>query len=316
MAGPGLARFAGGSALDALRAKVAQPVAATGLSAARRIPLAAIDEDPNQPRRHFDDDALARLAESIRMVGVLQPVGVRQAEGGRYLLRWGARRVRASKLAGLADVPAVLVGAEQAGLEAQVIENRHRAENTDTELAAAVDAMTARGMTNVQIAVALALPDAQSLKHYRALAKVREVPELAPWIDRADVRALYELHNAWHRDEGALRPAIAETLARADELTVTSARRIVEVAKAQAAQVAESPAAVEADSGAVPAGIEADTPPVRAADTIAPEPETASRLARRRSAPAPADDPAEVERVAKVRAWLDDARRPRPPLNV
>lgn len=296
----------GPSAMDALKAKVAQtPQPSGGVTAPQRIPLTLIDEDPDQPRKHFDAAALRTLADSIAMpdTGLLQPITVRPVSGGRYVVCYGARRLRAVRLLGWADIPAI-VRDDKAGIAGQVIENRQRQDNTDSELAAAIATLTDQGRSNADIATILALPDPQSLKHYRALANVREIPDLARLIDRADVRALYELHNAWHRDDGALRTAIADALAEADELTVTSARRIVAAAKARVDEAAE-PAQVEA-SGPSPHGV----------DTTTPKPDAAPTRPARHCTPAPPATLPEDERERRVRAWLDSPQRPRPPLNV
>lgn len=74
----------------------------------RRIPLDKIDRDPEQPRKLFDADALNLLAESIKLVGVLQPISVRQKADGRFMLVMGERRWRASQLAKVRDIPAVI----------------------------------------------------------------------------------------------------------------------------------------------------------------------------------------------------------------
>jgi len=279
MSSAAISRF-GGSVLDRLDAKVA---VRPGVAQATRLPLDLIDEDPAQPRREFDPARLEQIAASIRMVGVLQPVGVVQAAQGRYLLRWGARRLRASKLAGLSDIPAVLVGAQQTGLEAQVIENQHRASNTDTELAAAITTLTERGMKNAAIATVLALPDPQSLKHYRALSRLDETaPPLVAWVNRANVRAIYEMNAAWQRATPEQRAALADGLERIEELTVTEGRRLIAAHAGPA-----TPAAPE--------------PPTKEA------PATVSKAAEA--------DP-DADRVAKVRAWIADPTRPRPPLSV
>jgi len=283
MSNAAIARF-GGSVLDRLDAKVAVRPA---VAQATRLPLDLIDEDPAQPRREFDPAKLEQIAASIRMVGVLQPVGVIQAAQGRYLLRWGARRLRASKFAGLSDIPAVLVGAQQIGLEAQVIENQHRASNTDTELAAAITTLTERGMKNAEIATVLALPDPQSLKHYRVLARLDETaPPLVAWVNRANVRAIYEMNATWQRATLGQRDALAADLERTEELTLAGARRLI------AAHT----------SPAVP---DVPSPPSQSAPT------KAKAAAPVHDAPDP-----DADRVATVRAWLADLTRPRPPLKV
>jgi len=74
----------------------------------REIPVDLIDPNPRQPRRSFDDDKLAELAESIRVRGVLQPIVVRPLMGGRYELVAGERRLRAARIAGMELIPAML----------------------------------------------------------------------------------------------------------------------------------------------------------------------------------------------------------------
>ena len=71
------------------------------------LPLELIEPNPQQPRTRFDEDALASLADSIRAVGVLQPIVVRPVED-KYVLIAGERRCRAARLAGLDEIPAVI----------------------------------------------------------------------------------------------------------------------------------------------------------------------------------------------------------------
>lgn len=78
----------------------------------REIPVDLIDPNPRQPRRDFDEEALVALSESIAARGVLQPVVVRPLAGGRYELLAGERRLRASRMAGLEAIPAVVREAE------------------------------------------------------------------------------------------------------------------------------------------------------------------------------------------------------------
>jgi ParB family chromosome partitioning protein len=90
------------------------------------LPIGDIDEDPAQPRHEFDSASLADLAETIRQRGVRQPISVRRhpAEPHRWMLNFGARRLRASKLAGKAEIPAFVD--EGANDYDQVIENEQR----------------------------------------------------------------------------------------------------------------------------------------------------------------------------------------------
>lgn len=303
----------GPNALAGLAAKATQAAAGP-----QRIQVALIDEDPGQPRRHFDAAALRSLADSIALpdTGLLQPITVRPAEGGRYVVVYGARRLRAVRMLGWADIPAI-VRDDKAGLAGQVIENRQRQDNTDSELADAIATLTAQNRTNAEIATILALTDPQSVRYYRALAEVRLIPELAEWIDKAPARALYEAHAAWTKAGRAQREAIAALLAECQDLSVTAARRIIAAAKTPETET-ETPAAPETPQTecAGSAATETNTAPVHAVHTIAPEPVAAvPRPARHRSAAPPSSLP-ENERERRVRAWLDSPQRPRPPLTV
>lgn len=91
-----------------------------------QLPVDAIQPNPHQPRRHFSPEGLQELADSIRELGVLQPLTVRSV-GGRWELIAGERRLRAARLAGLPRVPCIVVQAdeEQSSLMA-LVENLQR----------------------------------------------------------------------------------------------------------------------------------------------------------------------------------------------
>jgi ParB family chromosome partitioning protein len=102
------------------------------------IPVSAITPNPRQPRRAFDEDALEELAESIRQVGLLQPVVVRAAGPGRYELIMGERRWRASQRAGLTEIGAIVKQTQDNELlRDALIENLHRQQLDPLEEAAA-----------------------------------------------------------------------------------------------------------------------------------------------------------------------------------
>ncbi|MEQ1698734.1 MAG: ParB/RepB/Spo0J family partition protein [Ilumatobacteraceae bacterium] len=103
------------------------------------LPIGSIVPNPNQPRVHFDEEALAELAASVREIGVLQPVLVRPAgENGTYELIAGERRWRAARRAGLAVIPAVIRTTDDLGsVERALVENLHRQDLTPLEEAAA-----------------------------------------------------------------------------------------------------------------------------------------------------------------------------------
>jgi ParB family transcriptional regulator, chromosome partitioning protein len=102
------------------------------------IPTAEIRPNPQQPREHFDEEALAALADSIREVGILQPVLVRAGEDGGYELIAGERRWRAARRVGLQTIPAMVRVADDAAmLQHAIVENIQREELNPLEEAAA-----------------------------------------------------------------------------------------------------------------------------------------------------------------------------------
>src|SRR3954454_2274573 len=102
------------------------------------LPLDSIEPNPRQPREVFDPDALAELVTSIREVGILQPVVVREVDPGRYQLIMGERRWRASREAGQTTIPAIIrETGDDAMLRDALLENLHRQELNALEEAAA-----------------------------------------------------------------------------------------------------------------------------------------------------------------------------------
>lgn len=101
-----------------------------------RIPLKDIQVNPKQPRRDFDESALKELAESIKLHDIIQPLTVSKLPNGKYQLIAGERRFRASKIAGLTDVPAYIRQAnDQQLLELALLENLQREDLNAVEIA-------------------------------------------------------------------------------------------------------------------------------------------------------------------------------------
>ena len=111
----------------------------------REIPISAIEADPNQPRRSFDEEKLQELSESIKLYGVLSPILVRAgALPGRYTIISGERRYRASQLANLAAIPAIVSqgeGEDSRTLAIQLVENLQRDDLSSLERAQAIGAL-------------------------------------------------------------------------------------------------------------------------------------------------------------------------------
>ncbi len=143
------------------------PVSGTELVEA---PVESIRPNPHQPRRTFDDAALAELAASIQADGVMQPVVVGRVENW-YELVAGERRLRASKRAGLTHIPAIVRAVDdQTSAELALIENLQRADLNPVERAGAFKALIDRhGLTQARLGMRLGIDRAVIANHLRLL---------------------------------------------------------------------------------------------------------------------------------------------------
>ncbi len=118
------------------------------------LPISQVEPGLNQPRKRFDEDALADLAESIRIHGVIQPLTVRRLSSGYYQIIAGERRWRAAKAAGLSEVPAVIIEADDRKvMEIGLIENLQREDLNPAEEARGYRVlMEEYGLTQEQVA--------------------------------------------------------------------------------------------------------------------------------------------------------------------
>lgn len=111
-------------------------VQTAGSSQINEIPLDSIEANPNQPRKTFDAEALEELAASIKELGVVQPVTLREISEGRYQIISGERRCRASRMAGLTSIPAYIKTADdEALMEMALVENIQREDLNAIEIA-------------------------------------------------------------------------------------------------------------------------------------------------------------------------------------
>ena len=125
-----------GRGLGALIDGVEKEVLEKKVEANLQIEIDSIDANPFQPRTRFDSQSLEELAASIRQVGIVQPLTVRESEDGRYQLIAGERRLRAARMAGLTHVPAYIRTADDtAMLEMALVENIQREDLDAMEVA-------------------------------------------------------------------------------------------------------------------------------------------------------------------------------------
>ncbi|MCD6011476.1 MAG: parB-like partition protein [Flavipsychrobacter sp.] len=127
---------------------------ANAAPATSRIPLDLIEVNPSQPRHDFDEQALIELSESIKLHDIIQPITVVKTATNKYQLISGERRVRASKMAGLKDIPAYIRTADGQGmLEMALLENLQRENLNAIEIALSYrQLMDECGLTQEQVA--------------------------------------------------------------------------------------------------------------------------------------------------------------------
>ena len=149
--GRGLDDIGTGRGLDALIDT--GEVRTDGSSNLNEIEISRITPNANQPRREFDAEALQELANSIRELGIIQPITLRKMEGDNYQIIAGERRWRASQLAGLTKIPAYIVSVEdQNAMEMALVENIQREDLNAIEIALAYQHLADEtGMTQAKI---------------------------------------------------------------------------------------------------------------------------------------------------------------------
>ena len=125
-----------GRGLDALIST--EDVHTGGSSSINEISIEKIKANPNQPRREFDAEALSELADSIREIGIIQPITLRKMDDGTYQIIAGERRWRASQMAGLKTIPAYIRTADDENvMQMALVENIQREDLTAIEIALA-----------------------------------------------------------------------------------------------------------------------------------------------------------------------------------
>ena len=144
------------------------------------LPLQKVEPNPNQPRHRFDEEELQALADSISEHGILQPLAVRKMEGGFYQIIAGERRWRAARLAGLQEVPVVVVEADdKTVMELALIENLQRQDLNPMEEAEGYRVLTEEyGLTQEEAAARVGKSRPAVANALRLLALPDEVREL------------------------------------------------------------------------------------------------------------------------------------------
>jgi ParB family chromosome partitioning protein len=221
-------------------------------AALRELPISEIKPNAFQPRGHFDEEALVSLADSIQVVGVLQPILVRQVGAQEFELIAGERRWRAARRAGLQTIPAIVRPTEDArSLEQALVENLHREDLSPLEEAAAYQQLVEQfGHTQEEVARRVG-------KSRSSVANTIRLLHLPPSIQRllADGQI-----TAGHARAllGTPDRLFQEALAReivAEGLTVREVEERVRAQQGEDESAAEPDAAGGADTGVAPVAV-------------------------------------------------------------
>ena len=184
-----------GRGLDALISTDA--VRTQGSSTINEIAIDQIEANPNQPRREFDDEALQELAHSIREIGIIQPITLRQTAENRFQIIAGERRWRASQLAGLKAIPAYIRTIKDENvMEMALVENIQREDLNAIEIALAYEhLLEGSGMTQEKVSERVG-KSRTAITNYLRLLKLPAQVQMAlqkKEIDMGHARALLAL---------------------------------------------------------------------------------------------------------------------------
>lgn len=151
-----------------------------GEETVEQIPIDEIRSNPYQPRKHFDEEALEELAESIRENGVMQPIIIRKSSAKGYELVAGERRHKASKIAGLTKIPSIIRDLnEEFMIKYAILENLQREDLTPLEEADAYDLMMNKlSLTQEKVADALGKSRSHVANHLRLRSLPKKVKDL------------------------------------------------------------------------------------------------------------------------------------------
>ena len=186
-----------GRGLDALIST--ETVSAQGSSTINEVPIDQIEANPDQPRREFDSVALEELANSIKQLGLVQPITVRQLDEHKFQIIAGERRWRASQLAGLTAIPAYIRTIKDENvMELALVENIQREDLNAIEIALAYEHLQEKsGLTQEEVAARVG-KSRVAVTNYLRLLKLPAQVQMAlqkKEIDMGHARALLSLNS-------------------------------------------------------------------------------------------------------------------------
>lgn len=186
------------------------------------LPLYKVEPNPDQPRRDFDEEALQALADSITVHGVVQPLTVRELPSGYYQIIAGERRWRAARLAGLQEIPAVIIEADdKKAMELALIENLQRQDLNPVEEALGYQTlMEVHGLTQEEAAARVGKSRPAVANALRLLSLYPEVLEMVRTgkLSAGHARAVLSLKTEKKQKEAAQKIAALGLSVRQAEL--------------------------------------------------------------------------------------------------
>ena len=185
-----------GRGLDALIST--ESVNTQGSSTINEVPIDQIEANPNQPRQEFDQTALEELANSIKQIGIIQPVTLRQIDDNKFQIIAGERRWRASQLAGLQSLPAYIRTIKDENvMEMALVENIQREDLNAIEIALAYEHLLERSQDMTQEKVAEKVGKSRTaVTNYLRLLKLPAPVQMAlqkKELDMGHARALLSI---------------------------------------------------------------------------------------------------------------------------
>jgi ParB family chromosome partitioning protein len=238
--------------IPVVAASVAAPDRWRGVERSRdmaMVPVGKIERDANQPRQEFDDEELARLAESLRIRGQLQPIRVRWDEGrGMYVILAGERRWRAARMAGLDKLSCVIHEGELTDdekLAMQLVENALRTDLKPVEQARAYRRlMDAKGYSTRELAAELHIAQTSVV---RALALLELPHDVQARVEGGELGATVAAELAKLSDP-SVQVEVAEAVV-AEGLTRTEVSELIQAVKARRPAPARRPDPVTIEAG-------------------------------------------------------------------
>jgi ParB family chromosome partitioning protein len=202
------------------------------------LPVSDIEANKGQPRKTFDEKSIEELAESVKIHGIIQPIIVRAAGDGFYVIVAGERRYRAAKLAGLTEVPVIITELSSAeAAEVALVENLQRTDLNPIEIAEAYKALTDDfSLTQQQLADRIGKPRSSVANALRLL----ELPEkVKKYVAEGKLSDGHAKVIAGLGDESLIKQAAEEVVK--NELNVRATELLVKRLKAPKKAVVEDP---------------------------------------------------------------------------